>query len=81
MKIVVNGKLIKLKDEDVRIAQKLANSFISHVKDSAAGHNQLGMYITTMVVMHNMTGDVLKAFEPEILQALTVNDTEDGGEE
>lgn len=80
MKIVVNDKLLKLKDEDVRIAQKLANSFISHVKDTAAAHNQIAMYITTMVVMHNMTGDVLRSFEPEVLQALT-GSVKSGGDE
>ena len=71
MKIRVNGTMVELDPKNVKMAEKLINSFIASVKDNAAVHKRLSMYLTTIVVMHIISGDILKVLDPEVMKILT----------
>ena len=79
MEITVNGNRIKLDDNDVRMAQKLTNSFVESIKHNAVAHNRVSMYLTTMVVLHVTSGDILKSLDADVMQALAGKITDKGG--
>ena len=71
MKIKVNGTMIELNKKNVQMSEKLINSFVASVKDNAALHKKLSMYLTTIVMMHVISGDILKSLDSDVMQILS----------
>ncbi len=70
MEIKIKGKGITLDCKEVEIAQKLVNSFLASIKDSAVSHGKLSMYLTTVAVMYITGADILREISPDAARVM-----------
>lgn len=71
MEINMSGRRIILKANDVEIAFKLVNSFLSSVRDSAVSHGKMPMYLTTLVAMYVASANSLKTIDPDLTEIIS----------
>lgn len=70
MKVVIDGKTIKLIDRDVDVAKKTINHFLKTSKEEAEKKNATSYYYTLLICMHLMSTALIEALTPEILEMI-----------
>lgn len=70
MKITIGEREVSLKDDEVVIARRLVNGFLSTIKSKAAKAKQPSLYFTVVIMMYKKSLDLLYETSPEALQIL-----------
>lgn len=64
------GETVKLNDKEVKAAKKMVNKFLDSVKKSSAANQRATLYITTLIVMESLAGDLLSSLNPDRLKVI-----------
>lgn len=70
VKVMIGGKNVPLDDREVAVAKALIRHFLESVKMTAYGRNEPSLYVTSLIVMHLMSQNLLDAMTPESLKIL-----------
>ena len=70
MKITIGEREVSLKDDEVVIARRLVNGFLSTIKSKAEKAKQPSLYFTVVIMMYKKSLDLLYETSPEALQIL-----------
>ena len=70
MEFLVNGKNIKLKKHQVVLAKKYAAEYLEKLRNESSKANRPDYYITQVIILHVMTGEILDNFDPEGLATI-----------
>ena len=68
MKIVVKGREVELKPEDVAIVRDATNAFIAAVKDVSVYNNRPELYFTLVIYLYMKAEQTIEAITPKALQ-------------
>lgn len=65
-----SGEKVKLSDEDVKAAKVMVNKLLDNIRTVSAVNNRPAFYITALIVMESMSGDLLSTIEPKKLKTI-----------
>jgi len=68
MKVVIGGKEITLKPEDVAVARDATNALIASVKDVSVSTNRPELYFTLIVYMYMKATQTIDAITPDAMK-------------
>ncbi len=70
MRIYVRNRIIHLLNNDVKSSRKNCTRILKNIRDVAYKHNRYSYYLTFLIIMHVMTGDLIEQFDPDVLEAV-----------
>ena len=71
MYIVVGNRRIKLDSKETKAAKKIAANVLHQVRQTASEKKAPTFYLTFLIVMHIMTGDLIELLTPDSLKKIT----------
>ena len=74
------GETILLDNFEVNVARQLTEGLLNSIKANSVKNGNPSLYFTALVVLHNYTGDILRAMSPEVVEKLFKTDKKDTGD-
>lgn len=70
MRATVHKRSIKIDPGDARHAREQVAKILKSVRENAKGRQNLPYYFTFVIMMHLISGNILRELDPETLEAI-----------
>ena len=68
MKITIKNETIPLNNKEVRAAKQAVSLFLKRMKEHEEKYMRPSWYLTILIVMHTLSGELLNEMDPENLK-------------
>lgn len=75
MKTRIKNRIVTLLNSDVVNCRKNCANILNNIREVSYKYNRYSYYLTFLIIMHVMTGDILEQFDPDVLQKIFDNIT------